>query len=83
MMPTKPNQAMLQELSQKLNLITTQSQSLSGMVQQMQLAQNTAQEGFQSYQNPYNSPSPSNQQAYEFRLGKRSLVDEVLSSMNN
>ena len=39
-------------------------------------------EGFQSYQNPYNTPSPNTQQTYEFRLGKRSLVDDVLRSIN-
>ena len=39
-------------------------------------------EGFQSYQNPYNMTSPSISQAYEFRLGKKSLTDEVLGFMN-
>jgi hypothetical protein len=82
-MPAQLNQALFQELSQKLDLITNQSQNLTAIVQQIQLAQSNAQEGFQSYQNPYNSASPNNQQAYEFRLGKRSLVDEVISSMNN
>jgi hypothetical protein len=41
-----------------------------------------SKEGFQSYQNPYNSPSPSSQQAYEFRLGRRNLTDEVLGAIN-
>jgi hypothetical protein len=39
-------------------------------------------EGFQSGGNPYNAPSPSNQQAFEFRLGRKSLTDEVLRFMN-
>jgi len=47
-----------------------------------QISQMAAGEGFQSYQNPYNTPSPNIQQAYEFRLGKRSLVDEVVGVMN-
>jgi hypothetical protein len=41
-----------------------------------------AAEGFQSGGNPYNAPSPSNQQAFEFRLGRKSLTDEVLRFMN-
>jgi hypothetical protein len=39
-------------------------------------------EGFQSYQNPYNTVSPNIQQSYEFKLGRRSLVDEVIGVMN-
>jgi hypothetical protein len=38
----------------------------------------TVTEGFQSKGNPYNMPSPSAQQAYEFRLGKRQIVDAVM-----
>ena len=35
-------------------------------------------ESFVSKGNPYSSPSPNIQQAYEFRLGKRELVDAVM-----
>jgi hypothetical protein len=34
-----------------------------------------ATEGFQSHQNPYNEPSPNTQQAFEFRLGRRSMIN--------
>lgn len=37
-----------------------------------------AKEGFASVGNPYSSPSPNIQQAFEFRLGKRELVDTVM-----
>lgn len=36
--------------------------------------QNDGQEGFQSYLNPYDYPSPSISQAYEFRLDRKSLL---------
>lgn len=32
-------------------------------------------EGFQSHQNPYNEPSPNTQQAFEFRLSRRSMIN--------
>jgi len=32
-------------------------------------------EGFQSHQNPYNEPSPNTQQAFEFRLSRRSFTN--------
>jgi len=38
-------------------------------------------EGFQSYGNPYVAPSPSLFQAHQFRLDKRSYVDEVFSNI--
>lgn len=43
-------------------------------------AGNRMVESFQSYQNPYNQPSPmpSIQQAFEFRLGKRGIVQGIL-----
>ncbi len=41
-------------------------------------AGNKMTESFQSYQNPYNQPSPITQQAYEFRLGKRGIVQGIL-----
>jgi hypothetical protein len=34
-----------------------------------------ATEGFQSYQNPYNEPSPNTQQAFEFRLGRMPMIN--------
>lgn len=34
-----------------------------------------ATEGFQSHQNPYNEPSPNTQQAFEFRLSRRSMIN--------
>jgi len=98
-----PNQAQLQEMSNKLKTISTQTQELSMISQQLQdmsqpqppmqqpsmqqpsmqqPSMTQSKEGFQSYQNPYNSPSPSSQQAYEFRLGRRNLTDEVLGVMN-
>jgi hypothetical protein len=41
-------------------------------------AGNRMTESFQSYQNPYNQPSPITQQAFEFRLGKRGIVQSIL-----
>ena len=40
-------------------------------------------EGFQSYTNPYNKPSPNLKQAYEFRLNKSSYSDDVLSGIKS
>ena len=40
-----------------------------------------AKEGFQSYGNSYNAPSPNITQAYEFRLGKRQYADDVFSGI--
>ena len=40
-------------------------------------------EGFASYMNPYNQPSPSISQAYEFRLGKNSYLDEIFKSIQS
>jgi hypothetical protein len=34
-----------------------------------------SKEGFQSHQNPYNEPSPNTQQAFEFRLGRMSMIN--------
>jgi hypothetical protein len=83
-----PNQPQLQELSEKLKRISNQTQELDSISQQLQEMSQPqppmapSKEGFQSYQNPYNSPSPSHQQAYEFRLGRRNLTDEVLGAIN-
>ena len=41
----------------------------------------TSKEGFQSYENSYNTPSPNIKQAYEFRLGKRQYSDDVFSGI--
>ena len=35
-------------------------------------------EGFASGGNPYSAPSPNLSQSFEFRLGKRELVDAVM-----
>jgi hypothetical protein len=43
----------------------------------------TKLEGFASYKNPYNQPSPSISQAYEFRLGKNSYLDEIFKSIQS
>lgn len=80
-----PNQAQLQSMSVELKQVAQNSQKLdaiSQQLQQMSQMQPAPREGFQSYQNPYNMSSPSTSQAYEFRLGKKSLTDEVLSVMN-
>ena len=37
-------------------------------------------EGFQSNRNPYNLPPPSVEQAFEFRLGKQRLINDVLNA---
>ena len=37
-------------------------------------------EGFASEKNPYNAPSPNTKQAFDFRLEKRGLVKDVLST---
>jgi hypothetical protein len=79
------NQAQLQDISAKLKRISSQTQEIdmiSQQLEQMSQPQPPPKEGFQSYQNPYNSPSPSSQQAYEFRLGRRNLTDEVIGVMN-
>ena len=39
-------------------------------------------EGFQSYSNPYGIPSPSLQQAYEFRLSKSAYSDSIFSTLD-
>ena len=38
------------------------------------LIQNDGKENFQSYLNPYDYPSPSISQAYDFRLDRKSLL---------
>ena len=79
-----PNQAQLQSMSAELKSIAQDVQkvdAISQQLQQMSQMQPPAREGFQSYQNPYNMTSPSASQAYEFRLGRKSLTDEVLAVM--
>jgi hypothetical protein len=85
-MATPPsNMAQLQSISSELQQIAANAgriDSISQQLQQMSQQQPPAREGFQSYQNPYNMASPSISQAYEFRLGKKSLTDEVLGFMS-
>jgi hypothetical protein len=77
MPPTPPpNQAQMQTTPPPPNDSITQQ-----LQQTSQIQPPVKKEGFQSYQNPYNSPSPSISQAYEFRLGRKSLTDEVLGFM--
>ena len=83
-MTTPPNQAQLQAISSELKQIAQNAQkidTISQQLQQMSQPQPPPREGFQSYENPYNMTSPSISQAYEFRLGKKSLTDEVLGFM--
>ena len=83
--PSSPplNQAQIQALSNQVKEVVQISQkvdAISKQLQQMSQVMPSA-EGFQSYQNPYNMRSPSVSQAYEFRLGKKNLTDEVLGFM--
>jgi hypothetical protein len=49
---------------------------------QLTSTQNTQKkEGFQSYSNPYNNPSPNLKQAYEFRLNKNTYVNDIFSTL--
>jgi len=73
----KPNQQQLMDLSQRVQRLTNEQNSISAQLQQM-VQSFGSKEGFQSYQNPYNAASPGNTQAMEFRLGKKSLVDSVV-----
>jgi hypothetical protein len=73
----QPNQQQLMDLAQRVQRITNEQNSISAQLQQ--ITQSFGRnEGFQSYQNPYNAASPGDTQAMEFRLGKKSLVDSVL-----
>ena len=59
--------------------VRSQSSQMSEISRQLgEMSQSSKQEGFQSYQNPYNSASPGDVQAMEFRIGKKDLVDSVL-----
>jgi hypothetical protein len=49
---------------------------------QLTATQNTQKkEGFQSYSNPYNTPSPNLKQAYEFRLNKNTYLNDIFSTL--
>ena len=73
----QPNQQQLMDLAQRVQRITNEQNSISAQLQQ--ITQSFGRnEGFQSYQNPYNAASPGDTQAMEFRLGKKSLVDSVI-----
>ena len=83
------NAAQIMEVSNEIKNLSKQAQSLDTISQQLQQTSQQQPpmkvEGFQSYQNPYNSPnpvSPNTQQTYEYRLGRRSLVDQVMGLMN-
>ena len=72
----KPNQQQLMDIATKVQKITGEQSAISAQLQQ--ITQSFGSEGFQSYQNPYTIESPGDTQAKEFRLGKKSLVDNVL-----
>ena len=44
---------------------------------------NEKKEGFQSYTNPYNNPSPNLKQAHEFRLSKMSYSNDIFSGIKS
>ena len=73
----KPNQQQLMDLARRVQTVTNEQNSISAQLQQITQSFGS-NEGFQSYQNPYNAASPGNTQAMEFRLGKKSLVDSVV-----
>jgi len=63
----------------------TQPSPIANQMQDMSQTQppvRSNMEGFQSFSNPYNSNPPSISQAYEFRLGQKSLTNDVLSWMS-
>ena len=63
----------------------TQPSPIANQMQDMSQTQppvRSNMEGFQSFSNPYNSNPPSISQAYEFRLGQKSLTNDVLTWMS-
>ena len=72
----KPNQQQLMDIATKVQKISSEQSAISAQLQQ--ITQSFGKEGFQSYQNPYNAASPGDTQAMEFRLGKKTLVDNVI-----
>jgi len=71
-----PNQQQLMDIAARAQRLSGEQSAISAQLQQM--IQPFGKEGFQSYQNPYNAPSPGDTQAMEFRLGKKSLIDSVV-----
>jgi hypothetical protein len=76
-MGMQPNQQQLMDIVGKVQRMSSDTSMIAAQLQQMTQSFGTT-EGFQSAQNPYNSPSPGDTQTLEFRLGKKSLVDGVL-----
>jgi hypothetical protein len=72
-----PNQQQMMDIVGKVQKMSSDTNLIASQLQQMTQSFG-AKEGFQSAQNPYNSPSPGDTQALEFRLGKKSLIDGVL-----
>jgi len=52
----------------------TRAQKFSETAHPTLIQNDGKEEGFQSYLNPYDYPSPSISQAYEFRLDRKSLL---------
>jgi hypothetical protein len=73
-------QQSMETINRMNDVLNTMNQKMDKISERQMTIRPT--EGFQSSQNPYNTPSPNIQQAYEFRLGKRSLVDTVLRDTN-
>jgi hypothetical protein len=76
MVGMKPNQQQLMDIATKVQKMSSEQSAISAQLQQ--ITQSFGNEGFQSYQNPYNAASPGDTQTMEFRLGKKSLVDNVI-----
>ena len=76
-MGMQPNQQQLMDIAAKVQRAATEQTAISSQLQQMTQSFGK-NEGFQSYQNPYNAASPGDTQATEFRLGKKSLIDNVV-----
>lgn len=84
--PPPPTQAPRQNQEQMVGQpAPTQPSPIANQMQDMSQTQPPVRsntEGFQSFSNPYNSNPPSISQAYEFRLGQKSLTNDVLSWMS-
>jgi hypothetical protein len=72
----QPNQQQLMDIAAKVQQMSNEQGAISAQLQQ--ITQSFRKEGFQSYQNPYNAASPGDTQSKEFRLGKKSLIDNVV-----
>jgi hypothetical protein len=75
-MGMQSNQQQLIDIAAKVQRISGEQSAISSQLQQM--TQSFAKEGFQSNRNPYTAASPGDTQAMEFRLGKKSLIDNVV-----